>query len=325
MKLKQNYLALTLALLVLGGLSANAMTMQTSGFGDVPSTHVNYKAIMDLKTKGIISGYPDGTFKPDQVVNRVEALKIILGAAKISSESSSKIAKFSDVDVSQWYGPYLNKAVELAVVAGYPDGTFKPTQTVNLVENLKILINALGVDVSTIEVSSNPYGDAPKDQWYATYLQYAKNAHLIDADASNDIQPAQGMTRGKLSEVAYRLLYIKDNQIDIYPPLNLAPVVPDNNNPNGAYVLSVNIKSMAFNKSAMTIGLGSMVKWTNSDLVTHSVISDSGTELGSGLLANGESYTHTFNKLGTFTYHCGLHSSMTGTITVKPAIEVPTI
>jgi plastocyanin len=321
MKLRQIYIALTFALLFAGGMIAQAAT----GFSDVPSTNVNYKAIMDLKAKGVISGYPDGTFKPDQVVNRVEALKIMLGAANVSVVSSSKKAVFSDTDSSQWYAPYLNKAVELKIVAGYPDGTFKPTQTVNLVENLKILILALGVDVSKLDVPANPYADAPKDQWYAQYLQYAKNAHLIDADASGNIQPAQGMTRGKLAEVAYRLLYIKANHIDVYPPQNVTPTVPDNNNPMGAYVLTVSIKDMAFNKSEMTIGLGTEVKWLNNDMVQHSVISNSGTELGSGLLSNDDSYTHTFNTVGTFSYHCGVHPGMTGTITVKPANQVPTI
>lgn len=318
-------MALAFALLFVGGVVANAAVTQVSGFGDVPVTNVNYKAIMDLKTRGVIGGYPDGTFKPDQVVNRVEALKILLGAAKISTASSLKKAVFSDIDATQWYMPYLNKAVELKIVAGYPDGTFKPTQTVNLVENLKILILALGVDVSKLDVPADPYVDAPKTQWYAQYLQYAKNSHLIDADASNNIFPAQGMTRGKLAEAAYRLLYIQDHQITVYPPQNTTPTVPDNTNPNGAYVLTVSIKNMAFNKSAMTIGLGTTVKWLNADLIQHSVISDSGTELGSGLLANGDSYTHTFNTLGTFTYHCGVHASMTGTITVKPANQVPTI
>lgn len=297
-----------------------------SGFTDVPITHVNYKAIMDLKAKGIIGGYPDGTFKPDQVVNRVEALKIILGAAKITvdNDAAMGLAGFSDVDSGQWYASYLRKALSLGVVQGYPDGTFKPTQTVNLVENLKILMLATKTDLSKIQVLDNPFADASKDQWYAKYLQYAKMSKLVDADDANKIYPAQGMTRAKLAEVAYRLLYLKDNQIDIYPPQN--DVTPDENgnNPN-EIVLQVNIKDMSFAPGNMTIGLGSKVRFTNADSMNHSVISDSGSELGSGVLANGDYYEHVFNKLGTFEYHCGVHPSMKAKIIVKPAIEVPTI
>ena len=322
-KIIGSFLALALGF---SSLISAAVAADTAAFSDVPVTHVNYKAIMDLKSKGVIGGYPDGTFRPDQLVNRVEALKIILGGAKISTVSSLKKAFFNDTDGTQWYVPYLNKVVELNVVAGYPDGSFKPTQTVNLVENLKILILALGEDVSKLDVPANPYGDASKSEWYARYLQYAKNSHLIDADASGNIQPAQGMTRAKLAEIAYRMLYLKDSQIETFPPKVVVPVVPDNNNPNGAYVLTVNIKDMAFNKAVMTVGLGTAVKWLNADSAQHSVVSDGGgSELGSGLLANGDSYVHTFNQVGTFAYHCGVHGAMKGTIIVKPVNQVPTI
>lgn len=300
--------------------------LAATGFSDVPATHANYKAIMDLKTKGIIGGYPDGTFKPDQVVNRVEALKIILGAAKITvdNDAAMGLAGFSDVDGGQWYASYLRKALSLGIVQGYPDGTFKPTQTVNLVENLKILMLATKTDLNKVQVLENPFADASKDQWYAKYLQYAKMSRLVDADDANKIYPAQGMTRAKLAEVAYRLLYLKDNQIDIYPPQN--DVTPDENgNDPNEIVLQVNIKNMAFTPGNMTIGLGSKVRFTNADTVNHSVISDSGSELGSGVLANGDHYDHVFNKLGTFDYHCGVHPSMKAKIIVKPAIEVPTI
>lgn len=313
MKVRQQYAALAFALLMMG-----ASGVQAAGFKDVSSTHPNYAAIMDLQTRGVIGGYPDGTFKPDQAVNRVEALKIILEAANIDvpTDAAMGLAGFSDVDASQWYAPYLRKALSLGVVEGYPDATFKPTQTVNLVENLKILINAKGINVMNLDVPSNPYTDAPKDQWYAKYVQFAKNGRLIDADASGKIYPAQGMTRGKLAEVAYRLIYINEKAIDIFPPKV---------EQTDTYVLSVNIKDMAYNKSSMTIGLGSTVRWTNSDSMKHDVTSDSGLELGSALLSNGDTYTHTFNKVGTYTYHCSLHPGMKGTIIVKPAIEVPTI
>ncbi|MFA5829615.1 MAG: S-layer homology domain-containing protein [Candidatus Gracilibacteria bacterium] len=183
-----------------------------TGFSDVPKTNPYYTEIMFLQAKGIISGYPDGTFKPNRIVNRAEALKIILGASKIQGQpaiDSGSNADFKDVkDWNAWYYPYLNKATALGIISGYPDGTFKPEQTVNLVENLKMLIKAGNVDVSHVAVPENPYTDAFTNQWYTQYVQYGKNLEWLIPDSQNSIFPNQGMTRGKLAQLIYNALQI---------------------------------------------------------------------------------------------------------------------
>jgi hypothetical protein len=195
-----------------------AETTTTPLFTDVNTTTPHYTAIKYLKDHGVISGYPDGSFKPDQVVNRAEALKIILLGSGVTVPSMDTTSPFKDVAGSQWYTPYVVKAKSLEVVGGYPDGTFKPDQTVNLVENLKILLLTQKVDVSGLEVTENPYDDAEKSEWYAKYTEYAKVKNLVDANSNNMVFPAQGMTRGKLAESMYRLMYIQDNDMETYVP-----------------------------------------------------------------------------------------------------------
>jgi len=321
-KLLRNVLVGALAMFAFSGTTM-AISELSTGFTDVNSANPYYTAILDLQARGIISGYPDGSFKPDQSVNRVEALKIILNSAQINSSSSNVVASFSDIDTTQWYMPFLNKAVELKIVQGYPDGSFKPTQTVNLAENLKMLLNARGVDTVSIVVTTDPFADVGKNEWYAKFAQYAKDKKLIDADAENRIFPAQGMSRGKLAELAYRLIQVQEKGLDYFgqvkegTPGNSGGVTNDQ-------TLSVSIKNMAFNKSSMTIAQGTTVRWSNDDTVTHSVVADDGS-FTSPALAPGQSWTHTFDKLGTFNYHCSFHPSMTGQIIVKPADQVPTI
>jgi predicted DNA-binding antitoxin AbrB/MazE fold protein len=183
---------------------------------------------MYLRAKGIINGYPDGTFKPNQVVNRAETLKMILGiknfkywdkATDVIFGGAKLDVKFSDIDLKAWYMEFLQIAFNDSLIQGYADGTFKPAQTVNLVENLKILLNHtfLRIDkLDAVKVEANPYADAMMSEWYAKYVQYAKDKGLLDADASNRIMPAQGMTRAKLAEVIYRVLYIDSNGLDKY-------------------------------------------------------------------------------------------------------------
>ncbi len=79
---------------------------------------------------------------------------------------------------------------------------------------------------------------------------------------------------------------------------------------------SVTIQGFAFSPSTLTVSVGTKVTWTNKDGTTHTVTSDTGV-FNSGNVANGGSYTYTFNTAGTFSYHCSIHSTMTGTIVVK--------
>ena len=80
---------------------------------------------------------------------------------------------------------------------------------------------------------------------------------------------------------------------------------------------TVTIKSFSFNPSTLTVSAGTTVTWTNEDSVPHTVISDTGNEIASGTLSTGQSYTHTFNTAGTFSYHCSIHPSMKAQIVVE--------
>ncbi len=80
----------------------------------------------------------------------------------------------------------------------------------------------------------------------------------------------------------------------------------------------ITIQSFAFTPQSVTVSKGTKVTWSNNDSVAHTVVGDSGTPGTSGSIAPGATYSYTFTQAGTFTYHCGIHPSMTGTITVTP-------
>ena len=76
------------------------------------------------------------------------------------------------------------------------------------------------------------------------------------------------------------------------------------------------IQDMAFNPSTITVAAGTTIKWTNKDLVGHTVTSDSGA-FGSGTLATGDIFTFTFTVSGSYPYHCTPHPTMTATVVVN--------
>jgi amicyanin len=81
---------------------------------------------------------------------------------------------------------------------------------------------------------------------------------------------------------------------------------------------TVEIKDYAFGPANISVKAGTKVTWTNQDAVQHDVVSDEGVTNGpqSELLAKGDTYSFTFDKAGTYTYHCGPHPYMKGTVTV---------
>lgn len=78
----------------------------------------------------------------------------------------------------------------------------------------------------------------------------------------------------------------------------------------------VAIAGFAFNPTPVTANAGSTVSWTNGDTATHTVTFDNGGP-DCGNVAQGQSVTATFNAPGTYTYHCKIHPTMKGTVTVS--------
>lgn len=89
------------------------------------------------------------------------------------------------------------------------------------------------------------------------------------------------------------------------------------NSENTAKTYYVDIENFAYNEKELTIKKGDTIIWTNRDSVGHTVTSESGNELDSELLGEGESYSHTFNEAGTYDYYCKPHPYMKGRIVVE--------
>lgn len=80
---------------------------------------------------------------------------------------------------------------------------------------------------------------------------------------------------------------------------------------------SISITDYMFSPSQLIIKVGDTVIWRDNGATIHTVTSDSGNELSSPTLSSNQVYSHTFNAIGTYNYHCSIHPSMTGTIIVQ--------
>ena len=173
-------------------LAHNIVFASVGSFSDVPRTHPNYEAIEYIKAKNIVNGYSDGTFRPDAMVNRAEFTKIIIEAYYSGQASGSNC--FPDVG-KEWFAKYVCFAKISNFVTGYPDGSFKPAESINFVEIAKILVNIKGLLVT-------PYPNPGFSPWYKPYVEKLAEVNAIPASITSF---SQKVTRGEMAEMVYRL------------------------------------------------------------------------------------------------------------------------
>ena len=91
-----------IAITIIISILVSPLTAFAGSFPDVLENSVHHNAIEYLKDKGVVNGYPDGTFLPDQTINRAEALKMVMIAS--GSDSGDYIENtFPDVQVDDWF------------------------------------------------------------------------------------------------------------------------------------------------------------------------------------------------------------------------------
>jgi len=170
----------------------------TYAFASFPDTtnHTYSTAIDWIQADGLIGGYPDGTYKPDQTIIRAEFTKIVVEATVGGTKTGSNC--FPDV-TDQWFAPYVCTAKEYAIVGGNSDGTFTPAREVNYAEALKIVLEAYSIPLPT----------TTPEQWYSHYIDYASGAGLSYASSK---LPHSFVSRAEMAEMIY---WINNPQPDV--------------------------------------------------------------------------------------------------------------
>ncbi len=171
--------------------------------------HQNETAIQYLYDKGIVEGYPDGTFKPDNNLTRAELMKILVLGAGYDPDANQYNNCFPDVG-DEWFARYICFAKEQGWVEGYEDGTFKPGNNVLKVEAIKMLLEIFNVRLSYLPES--PFEDVGLDQWYSTYVITAAELNLLEETGLYN--PGDFITRGGVSENIYRLILGEKQRFD---------------------------------------------------------------------------------------------------------------
>lgn len=210
-------------------------------FSDVSMDAWYYDYVMDLTDMGIVSGNPDGTFRPDDSLNRAEMAKIAVNVAMksgvITSEDMSGAPTFLDVDADQWFYSFVSLAAKNQILEGYRDangdllGVYGPGNTVNRAEASKVLLLAAGVP--EMLTPGAPFMDVASTDWFYAYVTSAYNWSILDGYKTVDgkltgyFGPGDAVTRAQISKIAV----LAQDPVDRYTGEHLNDM-PTNGNTN---------------------------------------------------------------------------------------------
>lgn len=160
----------------------------TKSFSDVPSDAWYAKAVNTLSSLGMLGGYPDGTFRPDAPITRAEFAAIALAFAY---DPASASCSYTDVSTSAWYYTYVAQATTYGWIGGYPDGSFRPNNSITRAEVAVIVNNMLGRDADESYINRNAdelvsFVDLSKNHWAYYTIMESTNSHDYTASSNGE-------------------------------------------------------------------------------------------------------------------------------------------
>lgn len=163
----------------------NEYWSQTSSYTDVSVNNWFNNAVCTLSNAGIISGYPDGSFRPNGKITRAEFATI---ASRFFDVTVSGEDAFPDIS-GHWAEQYINEAAAIGIINGYEDGTFRPQKLITRAEAMTMVNRTLGrapeKDHLLYDMLKWP-DNMDTTQWYYAQVQEATNSHKYEMATAFD-------------------------------------------------------------------------------------------------------------------------------------------
>ena len=152
---------------------------ETNSYSDVAPTAWYNNAVSTLSRMGILGGYEDGTFRPNDSITRAEFAKIAVSFFEYEDISAENI--FTDVAAGSWYENFVAVAAKLGLIEGYAGNVYRPNESITRAEACTIINRTLGrapdADHLLPESEMNTWPNNRPGVWYYAQLQEATNSH----------------------------------------------------------------------------------------------------------------------------------------------------
>ncbi|HIK38477.1 MAG TPA: S-layer homology domain-containing protein [Geminocystis sp. M7585_C2015_104] len=239
------FMALTLTAggnmpLIVAGLNTPVLA-QNVQFTDVPDNHWAAAFIRELVARGIIAGFPDGTFRPEAPVTRAQFAAMVQKA--LPKKPIRPTARFNDVPNNYWGVTAINNAYAMGFLSGYPGGLFRPEQNIPREQVLVSLANGLNYTPSgNVNNTLNFFLDAGSISNFArTPIAAATEKRLVvNFPDTRRLNPTRNATRAEVAAFIYQALVAEGRTTAINSPyivtLTQTPVVRNNTIPAGTLI-----------------------------------------------------------------------------------------
>jgi hypothetical protein len=185
-------------------------------FTDVYISYWGYDAISSLSGKGIVSGYPNGAFMPNNQISRAEFCAIMdkvlnLTVAPDQAGTLPQTVKFTDVNTGDWFYQSVQAAVYAGIAKGYGDGTFHPNAPISRQEIACVLVQSLGKSQladANAQALTKFVDDHDIAWWSRGYIYVTLQQGIVGGYPDNTFLPGKETTRAEACAMVSNFLKV---------------------------------------------------------------------------------------------------------------------
>ena len=189
----------TSATLVASSVAIAVPIASANSFSDINSSQYFYADVLELSTRGIINGFPDGTFKPGNNLTRGQAAKMIAGILGLDTVNVVN-PNFSDIPTTHQYYGAIAALKQAGIINGYPDGTFRQGGKIERNHVAKMIANAMNFSPSPNTVV--PFTDLRQD--YRDHIVALYERGITTGNTPTTFNGSAYVTRGQMAAFLIR-------------------------------------------------------------------------------------------------------------------------
>jgi parallel beta-helix repeat protein len=177
-----------------------------------------------LVNKGLISGFPDGTFKPEAPITRAQYAALIAKTFQLSATNQQRT--FTDIKPDFWAASAILNAANMGFISGFPDGTFRPGQNLTRIQAIVSIVNGLKLSGGNPNVLT-VYRDRAQIPSYASNALAVATQKLlvVNYPQTEQLEPLRDITRAEVAALIYQALVASGKESAIISPYIVNPDV----------------------------------------------------------------------------------------------------
>ncbi|MCX6735123.1 MAG: S-layer homology domain-containing protein [Candidatus Peregrinibacteria bacterium] len=196
-------------------LTFKSFTNSRQTFNDTPADGWYYSDVKELSARGVINGYGDNSFKPNNQITRAEFLTMVLRAFEGNNfdyNYGESTSKFKDVKDSDWFANAVTQGTNDGLVSGYSDNSFHPNSPITRAEATALLHKMIkfkyGEQVKLpVRAFADPFTDVKPNDWYYEDVQRIYGYSIIDGDSNGtSFSPNRNLNRAEASKIINKAL-----------------------------------------------------------------------------------------------------------------------